>query len=51
LNDNFFRYADRLYNKHKPEYINPEIELGEKQGRKRKIKKRINTIRKFIDND
>lgn len=51
LNNNFFRYVDKLYSKHKPEYKNPEIQLGEKEGRKRKIKKRINTIRKFIDND
>jgi len=51
LNNNFFRYVDYHYSKHIPEYINPEIKIGDKEGRTRKIKKKVNTIRKFIEND
>jgi len=51
LNDSFYRFADYQYKKHIPEYVNPDIKLGEKQGRKKKIKKKINSIRKFIDNE
>ena len=51
INENFFRYVDRLYNQHIPKYINPEIKIGNKEGRTRKIKRKVNTIRKFIDNE
>ena len=44
-------YVDNFYKKHIPKIKNPEIKLGEKEGRKRKINKRIKTIRKFIDNE
>ena len=51
LNEGFYRYVDNFYKKHIPKIKNPEIKLGEKEGRKRKINKRIKTIRKFIDNE
>jgi len=51
LNERFFRFVDFQYEKHIPEYINPNIKLGDKKGRSKKINKRINTIRKFIDNE
>ena len=51
LNENFYRYVDRYYKKHIPKIKNPEIKLGQKEGRKMKINNKIKTIRKFIDND